>query len=162
MKDEAHTHLFDSQRNFRDFHAKAISRLNSEEWDFIPPIFNNNIRWQVAHIITTTDLLCYRLAGKEIPLLTKEFIKGTSKGSDPKDGMDEKLFSQSELLILLTTTAEQLEKDKDELSNSTYEDYRTSSEFVIDSFEKALSFAIIHEAWHFGNIMAIRKLLKGT
>ena len=47
---------------------KAIEGLTLNQLNTIPKGFKNNIIWNVAHIVVTQQLLCYKLSGLEMVL----------------------------------------------------------------------------------------------
>ena len=56
---------FDILRKVREIITKIVGTLTLGQMHKIPDGFNNNIVWNVAHLVVTQQLLHYRLTGKE-------------------------------------------------------------------------------------------------
>ena len=41
----------------------AIEGLSLEELNTVPKGFNNNVIWNVGHVVATQQLLCYKFSG---------------------------------------------------------------------------------------------------
>ena len=54
---------FDDLLETRKFLLKIISSLSNEQLNKIPVPFKNNIAWNIAHLVVTQQLLCYKLSG---------------------------------------------------------------------------------------------------
>tara|TARA_B110000003_G_scaffold111447_1_gene114101 strand:+ start:41931 stop:42386 length:456 start_codon:yes stop_codon:yes gene_type:complete len=133
-----------------------IKGLSIDQLHVIPKGFNNNITWNIVHLLVTQQLLHYSFTGKDC-LVTDELIATYKKGTKPTNK-----FSQDEFDKLLTLFRElpiKLEEDYRAGIFSEYSEYKTSTGFVIDSMEKAIIFNNFHESLHLGVIMSIRKLV---
>jgi hypothetical protein len=147
---------FSILRKIRQLVAEAIDGLTLIQLHTIPPGFKNNIAWNVAHIVVTQQLLHYSLSSKSC-LVSKDLINLYRKGTVPKS-----LFTQTtfdEVLTLLRELPNQLEKDYNDGVFTEYNEYMTSTGFVIDSIDSAIHFNNMHEAMHLGIIMAQKKLV---
>lgn len=75
--------------------ADKVSKLSIEQLNKIPAGCNNNIAWQLGHLVVSSEILCYHRTGaqpdKEIALADKY-----RNGSKP-----ESFIEQSEIDILL-------------------------------------------------------------
>ncbi|WP_299005375.1 DinB family protein [uncultured Tenacibaculum sp.] len=147
---------FEVLKRSRDLVLKRIEGLSLEQLHIIPEGFNNNIAWNVAHLVVTQQLLHYKLSGLDC-LAPDELIEGYRKGTFPtKDFTEEEFDEVKELLIGLPDT---LQEDFEAEIFKTYEEYETSTGFVIDSFESAMAFNNLHEGMHLGIIMNLTKLV---
>lgn len=134
----------------------AIEGLSNEQLNTIPEGFNNSIIWNVAHIVVTQQLLCYKVSG--LPMhLEDSFIDRFKKGSSAEGTVSEEevLFIKEKMMSLI----DQIEKDYAEGIFKTYTQYPTSYNFVLNSAEDAIKFNNVHEGLHFGYIMAQKKLV---
>ena len=59
---------------------KTIEGLTLEELNVVPPGFKNNIIWNVAHIVVTQQLLCYKLSKLDMHI-DNEFVDKFKIGS---------------------------------------------------------------------------------
>ncbi|MDE1205331.1 DinB family protein [Tenacibaculum larymnensis] len=147
---------FEVLKRSRDLVLKRIEGLSLEQLHITPEGFNNNIAWNVAHLVVTQQLLHYKLSGLNC-LAPDELIEGYRKGTFPtKDFTEEEFEEVKELLIGLPET---LEEDFEAGIFKEYQEYETSTGFVIDSFESAVAFNNLHEGMHLGIIMNLSKLV---
>lgn len=147
---------FDILRKSRELVIKRIEGLTHEQLHKIPEGFNNNIVWNVAHLVVTQQLLHYKLSGLQC-LVPDDLIEKYRKGTAPSEEMTEEEFEEvKELLVGLPDT---LEEDFKEGIFKEYIEYPTSTGFVLTSIENAISFNNLHEGLHLGVIMALSKLV---
>ena len=135
---------------------KAIDNLSEEQLNKIPEGFSNNIAWNVAHVLVTQQLLCYKMANQEMSL-DDSFIDLFKKGS-----IADYEVNQEELILIkeeLSTLANKLEEDYKSGLFKEYESYPTSYNVVLNNVEDAIQFNNVHEGLHFGYIMALKKAL---
>lgn len=147
---------FNILRATRNNISKTIEGLTLEQFNTVPAGYNNNIGWQIGHIIVTQQLLCYRLAGQDCNV-SEKMIASFRKGTRPEqqyDTEDMALFKK-----LLKKTIEQIETDYDDGIFMKYQEYTTSYGFTIKSVEAAIEFNNTHEAMHLGWIMAMKRLV---
>ena len=128
-----------------------------EELLKIPNGFNNNIWWNIAHIVSTQQALLYSLSGLELqmPQVLKDKFK---KGTKP-DGLatDEEIEQIKKLLFsTIETTIEDYEKGV----FSNYNEYTTSANVTLKNVEDAIAFNFFHEGLHMGAIFALQKAVK--
>ena len=147
---------FDILRKSRELVLKRIEGLSHEQLHKIPEGFNNNIVWNVAHLVVTQQLLHYKLAGLQC-LVPDELIENYRKGTSPSEEMNEEDFEEvKELLVGLPDT---LEEDYKEGIFKEYTEYPTSTGFVLSSIDNGIAFNNLHEGIHLGIIMALTKLV---
>lgn len=147
---------FDILKKSRELTIKAIKGLTLEQLHTIPEGFKNHIAWNVAHMVVTQQLLHYKLSGLDC-LAPNELIEEHRKGTFPTKTFTEEEFEEvKELLVGLPET---LEEDYSEGIFENYNEYPTSTGFVLDSFDTAVNFNNYHEGLHLGIILAIRKLV---
>lgn len=147
---------FNILRKGREIVLKYIDGLSLEQLHTIPEGFNNNIAWNVAHLVVTQQLLHYRMSGKDC-LISDELIDANKKGTQPTSQFTEEEFN--EVLELFSGLPDTLEEDYNAGIFTNYNEYPTSTGFVLDSIETAIAFNNFHEALHLGVIMSLKKLV---
>lgn len=148
---------FDILRTNRNLVLKIVQNLSIEQLHKIPDGFKNNIAWNVAHLVVTQQLLNYRLSGNDC-LVPDDLIDGYRKGTAPEK--DFTVEEWEEVLELFAGLPDTLEEDYNEgLFNKEYQEYPTSTGFVLDSIDTAINFNNYHEGIHLGVILALRKLV---
>ena len=133
-----------------------IKDLSLDQLHIVPVGFNNNIAWNIAHLVVTQQLLHYNLSGNDC-LVSDELITAYQKGTSPSVKFSQQAFDEVlELFLGLPST---LEEDFEAGIFKEYSAYKTSTGFVIDSMEKAIIFNNFHESLHLGVIMSLKKLV---
>ncbi|WP_298878461.1 DinB family protein [uncultured Polaribacter sp.] len=147
---------FDVLRKSRELVLKELEGLTLEQIHTIPAGFKNNIAWNVAHLVVTQQLLHYKLSGLNC-LCPDNLIELHKKGTSPTKTFTEEEFEEvKELLIGLPDT---LQEDFEAGIFENYNEYPTSTGFVLTSIETAISFNNFHEGIHYGIIRSIKKFL---
>ncbi|WP_299673112.1 DinB family protein [uncultured Tenacibaculum sp.] len=147
---------FDILRKSRELVLKRIEGLTHEQLHKIPEGFNNNIAWNVAHLVVTQQLLHYKLSGLQC-LIPDDLIEKYRKGTAPTEELSVEEFEEvKELLAGLPDT---LEEDYKEGIFKEYTEYPTSTGYVLSSIDNAIAFNNLHEGIHLGAIMALSKLV---
>ncbi|MCC8410950.1 DinB family protein [Mucilaginibacter sp. UR6-1] len=124
----------------------------------VPAGFNNNIAWNLGHIVAAQQGVCYLRAGLQTHIST-EMYELYKPGTKP-----EKFISQAELddfRDLFTTTLEQLEQDYQNGIFSNYVPWTTRYGVNINNIDEAISFLPFHDGLHHGYILALRRALFG-
>ena len=136
--------------------SKIIENYSLKQLNTVPEGFNNNLIWNIAHVIVTQQLLMYKLSGLPLQVsdeMVEKYKKGTKTEAD---------VSQEEVDLikkLLLTTLNQTEKDLKDRIFKNFNEYPTSTGFVLRSIEDALNFNNFHEGIHLGYILALKKSL---
>lgn len=122
----------------------------------IPEGFNNNLIWNMGHILVTQQLLCYRLSGVDC-YTSNEVIDAFRKGSKPTKEVDSRLIN--EIKTSLQEMVSKTKKDVDAGVFKEFKTYKTSYGVTLASFEDALYFNNVHEGMHLGFMLALKKHL---
>ena len=135
---------------------RVMDGLTMEQLNKIPSGFNNNLIWNFGHIVVTQQLLNYALS--DLPMhLSDDIVNKYRKGSKP-----DLIVSEAEFEMLKTAAfdlIETLKKDYEAGIFKAYKSYTTSYNTTLTSIEEAINFNNVHEALHFGVIMALKKLV---
>ena len=147
---------FDILLKSRELVLKTIDGLSMEQIHKIPDGFKNNIAWNVAHLVVTQQLLHYKLSGLNL-LIPDNLIADYRKGTFPTKTFSEEEFD--EVLELFSGLPETLIEDYQAAIFENYDEYETSTGFVLTSIENAIAFNNFHEGIHYGIIRALVKLV---
>lgn len=136
--------------------VKYIEELSVEQLNHIPSKFNNNIIWNIIHVIAVQQALVYGLSGLPFKV-EKEMVKNFGKGTKPERDITAEEIS--EIKTLLISTIENTMEDLDNKIFQNYKNYTVSLGKTLVSAEDAISFNNYHEGLHLGSIMALRKFV---
>jgi len=136
--------------------AATIEGLTIEQLNEIPARFNNNILWNMGHLVATQQIVCYRRGGVE-PIVDAEFINTYAPGTRP-----EKFITAEELQRiqeLFVTTLEQFERDLQTDMFNNYTPWTTRYGVDINNITDIVNFLPFHEGLHVGYIWALKRVL---
>ncbi len=147
---------FDNLRATRELLKKVTKDLSLEELNKIPDGYNNNIAWNVCHIVVTQQLLVYTLSGVN-PNISNDLISLFRKGSSPEAPVTEEIMNiiYGEMDSLIDQTYE----DYQDGVFKSYKEYPTSYGITLNTVEEAIDFNNMHEALHLGYVMAMKRAL---
>ena len=134
---------------------KSVEDLSLKQLNTVPSGFKNSVAWNIAHLVVTQQLLCYKLSNLELNI-DASFVDRFKKGS----GVSE--ISQSELLVVKAQLMELPIKLKEDYAIGlfkSFNEYPTSYGVTLLNIEDAIQFNNVHEGLHFGYIMAMKKQL---
>ncbi|TPG33381.1 DinB family protein [Flavobacterium pectinovorum] len=148
--------VFEVQKTIREILLKVLDNHSLEQLNKIPEGFSNNLIWNIAHCVSSQQVLIYKLSG--LPsMVSEEFITKYRKGTKPEGDVSQS--EVDEIRVLLFSTLDQVQKDYDNNIFVTYTEYLTSMGFLLKDIDGALSFNNYHEGIHTGIIMSIRKFV---
>ncbi len=135
---------------------KILKKYSNEVINETPKGFNNNLIWNLGHIIVTQQLLCYSLSGNK-PRISNDIIEGFRKGTKPNGIISAAQYDQFKDLAHITI--EQFQEDYASGLFKEYKSYTTSYGITLNSIEEAMQFNLSHEAMHLGYCIALDKVL---
>jgi hypothetical protein len=147
---------FHVTRTSRKVLLQFIEKFTLDQLNKIPDGFNNNLIWNIAHIVVTQQRLVYKFSG--LPLRIPSEIFEKYKGGTKPNGAVSQAEVQ-EIQSLLLETINQTEVDFNNTVFKNYQEYTTSIGLTITNIEEAISFNNYHEALHTGVMMSIRKFI---
>ena len=148
--------VFEVQKTSRTIFLKFLENYSLEQLNKIPEGYNNNIIWNIGHIIASQQGMVYKLSGLPT-LVSEDFINKYKKGTKP-----EGIVSQAEvdeIKTLLETTFLQTVEDFTNNIFINFSEYTTSIGFTIRNAEEAVNVNNYHEGIHLGIILSLRKFI---
>ncbi|MEO7523815.1 MAG: DinB family protein [Ferruginibacter sp.] len=144
-------------KTIRTWLLNLIEDLSVEQMNEIPGGFNNNIIWNVAHLLAAQQGVCYLRAGLK-PAVEEKYV--IEFKSDTKPGA---LLVKDEIEMikaLLFTSLDQLEIDLKDKIFINYKSWATRYGAEMNNIEDALNFLPFHEGLHIGYVMALKRVIK--
>lgn len=148
--------------NFRKYLLNKIESLNTEQLNFIPEGFNNNIVWNLAHINSVFQALCYKSSGLPINIEEKyfnPFLPGTVPSAFIEENDIDYIKQQ------FTIMAEKLHMD---LEKGLFEKYNKVEKIEkvynihVETVDDAINYLIHHEGIHFNAIITLKRTIENT
>jgi len=151
-------HSIDIFLQDRQLILQALAGLTEEAFFIIPQGFDNNVAWNLGHIIVTQQALHYRLSGQPT-VTTKEDTAMFKTGTSPADWTSRP--DTVRLLAFLMETGPKLQDDYAAGMFANFRPYTTSTGIILRTIEDALAFNNFHEGLHLGTILALRNFVRG-
>ncbi|MFH6943512.1 DinB family protein [Flavobacterium aquidurense] len=144
-------------RKTRLYVLDLIKDLSIKQLNEIPDGFNNNIIWNIGHLIAVQQGLCYVLGGVK-PVLNEKYLTNYNSGSKPEFFIDNDEVEK--IIELFITVLDKLETDYNENIFTNYSTFTTPYGIELKNIDDALIFTLFHEGLHTGYILAMKHLLK--
>lgn len=147
---------FDITRLSRKVLSQYLDNYPLEQLNKVPEGFNNNLIWNIAHVIVTQQHLVYNLSG--LPMLVSEdLLNRYKKGTRPLADVTQE--EVEEIRSLLFETINRTKADYNGKIFRQYHEITTGTGFTIRNVEDALAYNCYHEALHTGIMMSLRKFI---
>jgi hypothetical protein len=127
--------------------------------NLIPDGFNNNLVWNLGHVIVTQQLLIYQMAGLQVHV-TKDLINQFRKGSKPN-----KVYKENEIETLKKLLVDLIDQTKSDFEKGLFQEYKpytTSYGMTLSSAKEAIAFNNVHESMHLGVMMQLSRLVSSN
>jgi len=147
---------FKITRTSREIYDRFFDNYSLEQLNKIPPGFNNNLIWNIGHIIVSQQMLVYGGAG-ELLHVSDELVGKYMRGTRPEYDLSQK--EADEIRSLLLPPIERTEKDHYNRVFKTFTERKTQLGFTLSTVEDAIAFNNYHEGIHLGIMMSIKKFL---
>ncbi len=140
----------------RRIYASLFDQYNLEQLNTIPAGFNNNLIWNIGHVVAAQQGLVYR--SSNLPMyISDDFFNRYKPGSKPTAAVTQQ--EAEEIKQLLTSLIDQTETD---LANNIFQSFNermTGTGFYLRNLQDAFAFNNYHEGLHLGYIMSLRKFI---
>lgn len=152
------TSVFEGIRQTRKVFISLVNSLSVEQLNTLPPGFNNNIAWNLGHIMVTTQALCYQRSGVnpnfKIPLFSA--YRKDSRPTYPIQSNEISFIKE-----LLAHSIDQIEKDyQSGVFARDFVPFSTSTYGAeLTSIEEVLVTTLMHDNLHLGYAQAQRRFL---
>lgn len=144
-------------RTIREKFLQGISTLSTEQLNAIPAGMNNNIAWQLGHLVVSTEILCYVRSGVQADrsiALADQYRNGTKP---------EAWISAEEIVTLkerLLSSIDTVEQDYNKGVFRNVQPYTTHSFGIqLHTIEDVLECCTLHDTLHWGNVSMMKKIV---
>ncbi len=140
----------------RNILVRFLEKYSLQQLNLIPADFNNNIIWNIGHVVVVQQRLVYALSN--LPMyISDDLLNRYKPGTKPVSPVTQE--EVEELKSLLTSLVDNTKNDLADGKFQTYNEITTSTGFNLASVEDAMAFNNFHEGLHLGYIQCIRKFL---
>jgi len=143
-------------RHLRNAILSFTETLTLEQLNKIPQGFNNNVIWNLSHLVAVDQRIVYIRSGLTTPV-SGDFIWRYQKGTKPEAFVEQR--EVNEIRELLLWSIDQMVTDYNEKKFVSYEEWVTPYGNTVSTIEEALAFLPFHEGLHRGAIIALKKFL---
>jgi hypothetical protein len=143
--------------NTRKFFIKFLEKTTLEDLNTIPQGYNNNMIWNIGHILVTQQLLAYKLSG--LPMMISEtLISKYMKETKPNGFVSQNEVDEIKSLLLST-----IEKTKEDFKNNLFTNFKeytvSTTGNTLTNIDEAFQFILFHEGIHLGYVMALSRAM---
>src|SRR5690606_37024162 len=135
---------------------KFLQHNTLEQLNKIPAGFNNNLLWNIGHVIVVQQRLVYGLSGLKMNI-SDELFQKYKPGTKPE--VDEPAETIVQFKELLIAPIDQTILDFENGKFKDYNEFTTSKGFHLASAADAITFNNYHEALHLGAMVSMLKFL---
>ena len=147
---------FKAWQTSREKYLAILNKYSLEQLNTTPDGFNNNLIWNIAHVIVAQQRLVYAVSGLDMNI-PNELLQRFKPGTKPTTFIEkEELDYFKDLLISLT---DKTIKDYEAGRFAAYTPFTTGTGFHLASVEDAIVFNNYHEGLHLGYMMCIQKFI---
>ena len=146
----------DSLIKTRHLIEEAVVDLSPQQMLAIPSGFDNNIAWNLGHIVVVQQLLHYRLCGLEMAVSDQQ-IAMFKTGTSPVEWQTEPDLTP--IMACLHDLPQKLLADYQAGRFGKFKPFTTSTGIHLETLEDAIAFNNFHEGLHLGFILSLRNLL---
>jgi hypothetical protein len=137
--------------------AAYARTLSLDQLNYIPAGFNNNIAWNLGHIVSVQQLLVYGLS--KVPFVVDDYIIQNFRAKTKPEGA----YTQEQIDMILDAyekTNEIMEADYNANKFGTPTPFVSkSTNATYESIESIIAFNLFHEGLHTGVIQKYSQLL---
>jgi len=148
--------VFDVCYKNRAILERFLNEFSVAQLNKIPEGFNNNIIWNIAHVIVTQQILVYEMANAK-PTVPSDIIADFRKGTKPTEFIDDQKIMQ--IKSLLYAPIDQTIEDLKTTIFDNYKAYTVSTGSTLSNVRDAIQFNNFHEGIHLGYLFSLRKLV---
>ena len=144
--------------NTRKFYNKFLEKTSLDDLNKIPQGFNNNIIWNIGHIVVTQQLLAYKLSG--LPMIVSDsMVAKYMKDTKPEGFVEQQEVDEIKQLLFST-----IEKTKEDFNHSVFKNFQeytvSTTGNVLSNIDDSFQFILFHEGMHLGYVMALFRAVK--
>jgi hypothetical protein len=143
-------------RKSRLYIIDFVKDLSLEKLNKIPHGFNNNIMWNLGHLVAAQQSICYSKGGLTPSLSEHDYAK-YKPGTRPERFYDS--IEEDEVKSLLISAIDVMQRDYEQGLFQAFVPWTNRYGNSLSNIDEAINYLQFHEGLHFGVITSIRKLV---
>ena len=143
----------------RGFFLKSIGDLSDDQLLEVPEGFNNNVLWNVGHILHSHYGLTYSPCGVDSPL-PDSYVQLFKGGSSPSDWSETPNIV--EIMDRFKAQGKQIQEDYAAGKLTNYKKVELFEGYALENIDEALGFNIFHESIHVSTVGKMVKALNAV
>ena len=148
--------LLKALRTSRKLYLELFDKYTLDQMNVVPDKVNNNIIWNIGHIIASQQSLVYKLSN--LPMhISDDFFDRYKPGSRPTESVSR--IEADEIKSFLTSMIEKTETDLANGRFVSFTERNTLTGFHLGNLRDALVFCIYHEGLHMGGVRSIGRFV---
>jgi hypothetical protein len=146
-------------KKIREFLLAEITGLTAPQLNIIPDGYNNNIIWNLIHLICAQQSICYGRAGQAVTV-NEKYIAPYTTTTKPTAFIGEQEIEEVKKIFI--SSIDQLQTDFDK---RIFDNYSASENILriygvqLNTIDDALEFILYHEGFHGGYITSLKRLV---
>ena len=149
---------FEILKNTRRSFKNIIEKTSLVDLNKTPKGFNNNIIWNIGHIVVTEQLLTYKLSGL-LTVVSDDLLNKYRKDTKPEGDVTQEEVDEIKTLLFSTIIRTEADYNKDNFKN--FQEYTVSTTGnTLENIEDSLNFVLFHEGMHLGYVLALLRAVK--
>jgi len=149
--------VFEIMQATRRFIINHIDSLTTSQLNQVPAGFNNNVIWNLAHMVAAQQGVCY--GRNELPMkIDAALFEAYKPGTKPGEMVDGNKIENIKFLLLST-----VEELKEDTMKGVFQDFKPwTNRYGIahNIMDDTLQFLLFHDGLHVGYIMSLIHALK--
>lgn len=135
---------------------RELEGLSHEELLTIPDGRDDNILWNVGHLLCSLSRLTYVFSGYPLPI-PEHYLKLFGKGTDAVSWIETP--DPDEVLALFLGMPDRIEADYRAGKFTEYKPLALGGGHTVESVEEAVAFHCFHEGLHIGMVISLKRML---
>jgi len=140
----------------RKIYLEYFDKYSLEQLNIVPEKFNNNLIWNIGHIIAAQQSLVYKTSNLPINI-PDEFFDHYKPGTKPMGAVSQN--EVNEIKSLLTSMIDQTETDLANGKFVSFTERNTITGFHLGNLQDAFVFNNYHEGLHLGYMKSIARFV---
>ncbi len=146
-------------KNYRQYLLGQLEGLSTEQLNAIPAGYNNNLVWNLAHLVSVAQNLCYVRAGLPIAV-DDRYFSPYLPGTKPAGFIDEPEIQTIKALCISSMDGFQTDYAQNRFGNySPAAGIRKVYGVEVSSIDEAIDYLLYHEGFHGGYMLSLKRLL---